>query len=158
MTRDDSSPPQLIVPEPQSKWFKLSEWNSKHPLATPYPHEWVESRWRALAGELDVIRDAAHSAISVTPNGGFRNEFHNNAVGGKPASQHLEGRAADIRAASFTSTQLHGLIVRLWQAGKLPRLGGLGVYDRFVHVDVREVADGRLARWDERGNNVQQTA
>jgi hypothetical protein len=137
--------------EPRTKYFKLSEWerNVGHrdwPEAEAYPREWVETRWRPLALMLDRIRDEWGSAIYVTPNGGYRSPAHNRRVDGKRRSQHLEGRAADIRPASGAPAALHAFILSMYQGGRLPELGGLGKYPLFVHVDTR-IVGSRLAQW-----------
>jgi len=131
--------------------FAVDEWESKHPLAKPYPAEWIEDRWRPLAETLEIIRGAVGVTISVTPNGGYRSPAHNKAIGGRQFSQHMQGRAADIKAGGAVSAEkLHATIARLWANGKLPRLGGLGLYPTFVHVDVRANAMGtKLAQWNE---------
>jgi len=144
------------VSEPRSKWFRLSEWNSRHRLATPYPPTWVESRWRPLAETLDVIRDEAGCAITISPNGGFRNYDHNRDIGGAPNSQHPKGRAADLRCRKLSPKQLYALILRLHAAGKLPRLGAVGLYSWGVHVDIRPSAT--LVTWDRSGDEFEQTA
>jgi len=71
---------------------------------------------------------------------GYRCLEHNRRVGGKPDSQHLLGKAADIRIAGLGVQAMYELALRVPQfAG-----GGIGVYDRgFLHVDVR----GHAARW-----------
>ncbi len=136
----------------KSKFFTVSEWNSDHRLATPYPVEW-EERWLVLANVLDAIRETAGHAIRVTPNGGYRNEAMNRAIGGKRFSQHIDGRAADIVCAKLPASELHRLISDLYRAGSIPSLGGLGLYPRFVHVDVRPKSkSGIIARWDESAN------
>lgn len=63
----------------------------------PPPH--VIERLEALVDEvLDPIREAWGHPLRV--NSGYRSEPLNRAVGGKPASQHLTGDAADITAGS----------------------------------------------------------
>ena len=144
-----------MIDEPRSRWFRLSEWNGNHRLAALYPVALVETRWRPLAETLDAIREAVGKAITITPNGGFRAQSHNAAVGGKRNSRHMFGDAADIRADHTSSKKLHSLILTMYREGKLPRLGGLGLYPTFVHVDTRPRAKGaKLARWDETGENV----
>ncbi len=69
--------------------------------------------------------------------------MHNRDVGGVPDSQHLLGRAADI-----VVQKLHPDCVAAI-AETIPAFsnGGIGRYDDFTHLDVRE--DGPN-RWDER--------
>jgi hypothetical protein len=142
--------------EPRTKYFALSEWeqnvgNPKWPEAEAYPREWVESRWRPLAELLDVIRAAWGSPIYLTPSGGYRAPAHNRRVDGTARSQHMEGRAADIRPASGSARKLHAFVLQLHKDGRLPGLGGLGYYgEKFVHVDTRpRTARQRLAQWGE---------
>lgn len=134
--------------EPRSRFFRITEWDSNHPRATPYPREWVESRWRPLADVLDHIRLQAGGPIRITPSGGYRNAEHNRALGGAAKSQHMEGRAADIVSDKLSARQLHDLILRLWEGGAIQGLSGLGKYDRFVHIDVGGPRPpGGIRRW-----------
>lgn len=120
---------------------------------TDYPAEWISTRLADLVETLDVIREAWGGPLSVVS--GYRSPAWNERVGGAKASQHAEGRAADIRPRpqldenyADTVMRLHALILELYRTRKLPLLGGLGVYPRWVHVDCRErPADGHLARW-----------
>ena len=125
-----------------TRFFAITEWDSAHPLAKPYPREWAETRWRPLADVLDRVRLAAKFPLHVTPSGGYRSPEHNKAIGGAKASQHMQGRAADIVCHGMPAPELHALILRLWEGGALPGLSGLGAYPNFVHVDV-----GRVRSW-----------
>ena len=60
--------------------------------------------------------------------------------GGAPNSQHLLGKAADVRSAGITPQEMraHAVTVDCF------RLGGIGEYPTFTHVDVR---DNGPARW-----------
>ena len=131
-----------------TRFFSIAEWDSPHPLAKPYPREWAETRWRPLAEMLDRVRLAVKHPIRVTPSGGYRCPEHNKAVGGATASQHMQGRAADI-VCDVPAPELHALILRLWEGGALPELSGLGAYPRFCHVDVGgpRPARGKIRRW-----------
>lgn len=64
---------------------------------------------------------------------------HNAAVGGVPSSQHVLGKAADIKAAGLTARQLYAVAVHI------PEFNGFGVDDHknYIHVDVRSVP----AKW-----------
>ena len=92
-----------------------------------------------LVAWLQDLRDTLGSPIVV--NSGCRCTRHNRAVGGSPTSQHLAGRAADIRAPGVRLAELY----RLAELHRQAEAGGIGVYPDggFVHLDVR----GRRARW-----------
>ena len=42
-------------------------------------------------------------------------------------------------------------IVTAWELGKLPELGGIGLYVKknFIHIDTAHAADGHLRKWRE---------
>lgn len=87
-----------------------------------------------LVIKLQEIRDAI-GPLKVTS--GFRCEAHNEAVGGSPTSQHMEGTAADLIPSQGTIEALSDV------ASSIP-MDGIGIYNRFVHVDTR----GYRARWN----------
>ena len=89
---------------------------------------------------LQAVRD--HFGRAVTVSSAYRTPPHNAAVGGKADSQHLYGRAADIRISGVGVDELADYIETL-----LPGTGGIGRYHQkgFVHVDVRACK----ARWKE---------
>jgi uncharacterized protein YcbK (DUF882 family) len=66
---------------------------------------------------------------------GFRCTAHNKRVGGKPGSQHLQGKAADLKLKNH---DILGYVDFFKDAQ------GLGVYKTFIHVDARS---GGRARW-----------
>lgn len=90
----------------------------------------------ALITMLEDIRTMVNKAVHI--NSGRRCEAHNKECGGKPHSQHLLGNAADIHVDGLTPKQLASVI----EAQIHP--AGMGVYQTFVHVDVRP---GPRARW-----------
>jgi uncharacterized protein YcbK (DUF882 family) len=65
-------------------------------------------------------------------------------------SQHIEGRAADVVIEGVPARVVHDTALKLARAGTI-RIGGLGAYPAFTHIDVRNVTPGgpapRLARW-----------
>jgi uncharacterized protein YcbK (DUF882 family) len=76
---------------------------------------------------------------------GNRCEAHNSAVGGAPASQHLLGKAADIKVWSiWHEVQISPNSVADFIDKTYPERYGVGMYDGFTHVDVRE----KKSRWD----------
>lgn len=75
-------------------------------------------------------------------NSGFRCLTYNRDIGSKDTSQHPLGRAVDVRPPEgWTSEMLKNSANEVAAL----RLGGIGLYDTFIHVDVR--LDGP-ARWD----------
>ena len=111
---------------------------------TPYPAEWIEPRLRPLCDVLEAIRTAVGGPLVLLS--GYRTAAYNRRIGGARRSQHVEGRAADLRPPpGWTATRLHGFILGLYHGGELELLGGLGRYPRFVHVDTRPT--DRLAQW-----------
>jgi len=93
-----------------------------------------------LAGQLQILRDNLGESIHI--NSGYRSPAYNKKVGGKPASQHLQAKAADITCKSKTPKQLAAFIEKLITAGTL-KFGGVGLYKGFVHIDIRK----NKARW-----------
>jgi hypothetical protein len=139
----------------------------------PQGRTWRETRLTLLFATLQVIRDETGAPISITAHGGYRSEAHQQRivdshpddreaglVASATTSQHPKGRAADVQSAKLSVVQLHAFILRLYQTGRLPYLGGLGLYPNFCHIDVRPrvptgesagaalvIAVGHLAQW-----------
>lgn len=89
-----------------------------------------------LVRALEELRTKVHL---VHLDCGYRCPAHNREVGGVAHSQHVEGKAADIKTPLGTQATKA-------QAESIPAFqnGGIGLYPHFVHVDVR----GHKARWD----------
>lgn len=121
---------------------------------TAYPEAWYEDRLVPLCKTLQVIRDAIAKPLVVIS--GYRTAEYQYKIGGVPKSQHIQGRAADIRVAGMDARELHAAIMLLYGQGALPRLGGLGKYvtKNFCHIDIRpRKTDGSIARWNGSGDD-----
>lgn len=121
-----------------SKNFTLREFKSKDKSRMS---EDVLSNVKDLACSLQVLRDFLGEPIRV--NSGYRSPEHNKAIGGVPNSQHVLGKAADIKVKGVETEDLYLLIESLIGYGDMLE-GGLGLYDSFVHYDIR----GVKARWN----------
>ena len=117
--------------------FSKSEFDSKDGAEMP---EEVLENVKELAKNLQIIREAIGMSISI--NSGYRSPAHNKSVGGATRSQHLTGKAADIKTRMKPSV-LHKIILGLINEGRISE-GGVGLYNSFVHYDIR----GEKARWD----------
>lgn len=117
--------------------------NGKKFPRAPYPEKWIESRLRPLCEALEVLR-AELGGKAITVGSGYRDPEYNRAIGGARSSQHMEGRAADITVKDVDAKTVHDTALRLYREGKL-KIGGLGEYPGFCHLDVRP--SKKLARW-----------
>lgn len=120
--------------------FKLSEFRCKD--GTDVPAELLPNVQK-LANELQKLRDELELPIKI--NSGYRTKPYNKKIGGATNSMHVQAKAADIVVTDITPTNLYKRIEKLIEEGKV-NFKGVGVYDTFVHVDVRD----RRSRWDER--------
>lgn len=80
---------------------------------------------------LQTIRD--HFGTAVTINSAYRTPQYNTKVGGVDHSQHCYGTAADITVKGQTPEA-----VAAYARTLMPDWGGVGVYDSFCHIDIRE--------------------
>lgn len=68
---------------------------------------------------------------------GYRCKSYNKRVGGAKESQHMLGKAADVQHDDREPYEVADV------AESMPEFKGVGRYNTFTHVDVRE----RKARW-----------
>lgn len=116
--------------------FKVREFRCKDGTDTVMVDE-------TLTVVLQCIRE--HFGKPVTITSGYRTAAHNAAVGGAKSSQHLLGRAADIRVQGVSVED-----VAAYAESLMPDWGGVGRYPAkaghaagWVHVDTR----AEKARW-----------
>jgi uncharacterized protein YcbK (DUF882 family) len=99
----------------------------------------IEENIKELADNLQVLRDVI-GRIDLT--NAYRCKEHNADVGGATNSQHIKGKAADIKSNTLSPSEIASIIDDLMKSEKF-KLGGIGIYNTFTHVDIR----GYKARW-----------
>lgn len=90
-----------------------------------------------LVNVLQKIR--AHFGKAITITSAYRTPTKNKDVGGTTYSQHLYGRAADIKVKGVSPKKVSQYAETL-----LKNKGGIGTYSTFTHIDVRTTK----ARWN----------
>jgi len=143
--------------------FYLDEWNCKDGTTVPEQYFWNTF---AIATELQELRNHLNAkysvmlgrAVTTTINSGYRSTSYNKSVGGvrerrsftgrlkRIGSRHLYGQAADISVDGLDTSVVYLEVKALQATGHLKHIGGIGVYDTFIHLDARTVP----AFWDER--------
>lgn len=119
--------------------FRLSEFSCNDENKTQVPLDLIPNV-RELANNLQIIRNNIEKPIHI--NSGYRTEEYNEKVGGRDLSYHLRAMAADIRVNGIKPKELYKIIENLIYEGYIKE-GGLGLYETFVHYDIR----GFKARW-----------
>ena len=143
-----------------TKNFQLKEFNCK--CGCEMPTDIVE-QITELAENLQIIRDSIPNIKSLIVVSGYRCIDYNNNLREQtlaynkknpdrkrklPAkkSQHLSGKAADIQVnlenKKMDTADIYNVIEDLTVKKKIKQ-GGLGLYNNFVHYDIR----GTKARW-----------
>ena len=102
--------------------FKLSE------FACNDGSEFIELDME-LVVKLQELRDKLGKSIRITS--GYRNPEYNKKVGGATNSQHVLGKAADIQVKGMDTAELS-------RHAKMVGFNGIGIYEDFLHVDVRD--------------------
>ena len=90
-----------------------------------------------LVAILQKIREHFGKAVTITS--AYRTPTKNKACGGATFSQHLYGRAADVKISGVAPKKVAAYAETL-----LKNKGGIGIYSTFTHIDVR----GTKSRWN----------
>ena len=121
-----------------TKNFSLSEFECKCDCTMD---DEVLSNIKELAANLQVLRDFVKKPIS--PTNGYRCLKHNRTIkGSKDTSQHVKGKAADIKIEGMTPDEVYKTI-QILIAVEAMKEGGVSPYGTFTHYDTR----GHKARW-----------
>jgi hypothetical protein len=89
---------------------------------------------------LEKLRDHPLVRRSIRVTSGYRDWAHNQKAKGRPNSQHLYGRAADIQVDGVEP-------IMLAHAAYSVGFRAIGVADSFVHVDCRPTAPADGVFW-----------
>jgi len=95
-----------------------------------------------LLGILERIREHFKKPVNITNV--CRCLAHNREVGSEDTSQHVRGMAADIWIEGVEPETIAHYVDDYLLITK----GGIGIYDTFVHIDIKE---GNMRRWNNRG-------
>ena len=88
-----------------------------------------------LVSILQKIRNHFGKPVNITS--AYRTATHNKKVGGTSFSQHLYGKAADIKVQGIVPSEVAKYAETLLDEG------GIGIYNTFTHIDVRSTK----SRW-----------
>ena len=119
-----------------TKNFNIKEFECKCGCKMP---EFVKKNVIELAENLQIIRDEV-GRLDLTNS--YRCKDHNSDVGGSTSSQHLVGKAADVKSESIKPKEMAQVVDDLMKNEKI-KTGGIGIYNTFTHIDIR----GVRARW-----------
>ncbi|MDR0249202.1 MAG: LysM peptidoglycan-binding domain-containing protein [Oscillospiraceae bacterium] len=119
---------------------KLAPHFAVREFACPATDEVLVDEW--LPAALELMRGyIGDKPLRVTS--GYRSPAYNAAVkGAAQNSQHILGTAADVTSAGVPPLTLCRAAEAALERLDIP--GGIGLYDSFCHVDMRE----RRARWE----------
>lgn len=115
-----------------TKDFDLDEFISEKDWEVPTVK--IVNNLKNLANRLQVIRDLLERPIYI--NSGFRSLGYNEQIGGATNSYHIKGMAADIVVEGMSPAKVQQFLQN-WS-------GGLGAYETFTHIDIRN----EKARWN----------
>lgn len=124
------------------EWLVKGASHATNKLNTNPPRE-LWPNMVPLARVMQAIRDRLGAPITLTSV--YRSPAYNAAIGGAPASLHMQFKAADWVSLGKTPPEQAAAALQLRDEGFFK--GGVGLYDGFVHVDVR----GTNVEWDQRG-------
>lgn len=119
--------------------FKLYEFECTH---INHRHVRVDEE---LVEKLQTLRNKTNKKVPfdvpLSINSAYRCPERNRQVDGADDSQHLYGKAADISLHTIPMD-----IIEIKALAKKVGFNGIGLYNTFIHLDVRH----RPAEWDKR--------
>lgn len=123
-----------------TKHFCSEEFGCHDPNRTPYPGVWIAERLVNLCENLEKIRRLTGQSMTILS--GYRTPAWNRHVKGATNSQHVQGRAADIRLSGMSTEDLYSAMIHLVEQ-KVIFEGGIGYYPEspkrslgWIHYDI----------------------
>jgi len=82
---------------------------------------------------VEICQELRNKIGTLTVTSGYRTALHNRRVGGASNSYHLRGLAVDISPRRLDMLpELFSLATGVWD------INGLGLYNKHIHIDIRE--------------------
>lgn len=98
-----------------------------------------------LVERLQRLREYLDKPITIVS--GYRSPEYNKKINGSPKSQHLKGRAVDIKVHGVSPEEAARAAIELG-------FKGIGIYNTFTHLDIRQSLVNKVGRqydyWDMR--------
>jgi uncharacterized protein YcbK (DUF882 family) len=124
-------------PSPNLSWKELACKDG-----TPYPNAFIEDGTAEfLAFTFEMIRALYNKPIQVVS--AYRSPEWNRLVGGARKSQHMYGKALDLKPPAGISVKRFYNDIK--ERAQTFYIGGIGLYPTFVHIDIRWT--GKLVCW-----------
>jgi len=101
---------------------------------TPYPEIWKTTRAVKLSAAFEMIRETFGDK-PITVVSAYRTATHNRKIKGARNSQHVQGRALDLRPP--TGTKIFDFYRVIKAIAPDCEIKGIGLYKTFVHIDIR---------------------
>lgn len=102
---------------------------------TPYPSGFIcDGRIIELVVMFEKVRALYNKPVVI--NSAYRTHRYNKEIGGSPNSQHMLGKALDIKPPTDIPINIYFKLLK----SKHRELGirGLGKYPTFIHCDIRD--------------------
>jgi len=111
-----------------------------------YPRPWLKKRLIPLVTTAYQLAELLDSR-GIQFISAYRSPSWNEKVKGAHDSEHMQGRALDVNFEGVTP--IRAFAVAKAFADKLG-IGGLGLYDHWIHMDIRPHDPGQLITWERR--------
>jgi len=137
-------------------WDRISPYFEMHEVISPDGLDLYKRTNQIVTDRLSLLMLNGFRSFIAKPlivntdsnlHRGYRSPRENAAINGAAdLSFHMQGKAFDISCKGLTCLELyHKAIAFGWK--------GIGLYDTWVHVDMRWTPDNKPVTWDKRATN-----